>query len=435
MVAHRGTHGARTMDLTGGIMDRVPFVSARLRTRSLVAAGLGVTLMVGLAPGAQAADAGRGGLRSGTVIATPDAAPYLGAPPVAALQRGSGLHAAASDFLVYDEHADPAGDAALTPDLTGALMAVLANDPTTSYDESRVLVIAGETSTTTVESDVPEVDLDLDGDSQDDLWLPSPDGALPLGEPVGGGIWTHASGDWVDTGQVAAWTRVAEGYLVAFDYRDLGLTAARFTFGLSDTAEGSVVDWAPDDYTGAPVALPSAVPSSPQDVHALAGDGRAKVIWTPPANSGSNPITSYTVTSYPDGRSCTTTGLSCVVNGLTNQQAYTFGVVAVSASGTSTPTTSDAIVPQPFTKVIVRAKRSGRVLYVNVNPNLTGSKYWRFRVIRKAADGTWVPKKVYRTRGAGETRTIDLPKGRYRVVVLPKYGYQASVSRAVTLRR
>ena len=40
--------------------------------------------------------------------------------------------------------------------------------------------------------------------------------------------------------------------------------------------------------------------------------------------------------------------------------------------------------------------------------------------------------KVYKTQGAAEKLTINLKKGTYRAVVLPKYGYAGATSKAVT---
>ena len=61
----------------------------------------------------------------------------------------------------------------------------------------------------------------------------------------------------------------------------------------------------------------------------------------------------YTVTSSPDGRTCTTPGTSCRVSGLTNQQTYSFTVRAASAAGTgSASTASNLVKPSEFTLVL-----------------------------------------------------------------------------------
>ena len=80
------------------------------------------------------------------------------------------------------------------------------------------------------------------------------------------------------------------------------------------------------------------------------------------------------------------------------------------------------------------AVSKGGKLYVDVNPNRTGKGYYKFRV-QKWNGVTWVNKKVYKTAGKKETRTINLPKGSYRVVVASKYGLLGNVSDPVKLRK
>lgn len=93
--------------------------------------------------------------------------------------------------------------------------------------------------------------------------------------------------------------------------------------------------------------------------------------------------------------------------------------------------TSAATRPRVAVAVAAVSKKSK--LYVNVNPD-KGPASWMFRV-QKRSGTTWVTKGSYLTQGPTETRTINLKKGTYRVVVLPRHGYLGNVSRAVYLRK
>ena len=78
--------------------------------------------------------------------------------------------------------------------------------------------------------------------------------------------------------------------------------------------------------------VPAAVPDKPTGVTAIGKDASATVSWTAPASNGT-PIVSYTVTSSPDGKTCTTATLSCTVPTLTNGTVYSFTVVATNGVG------------------------------------------------------------------------------------------------------
>ena len=95
--------------------------------------------------------------------------------------------------------------------------------------------------------------------------------------------------------------------------------------------------------------------------------------------------------------------------------------------------TPPVVLPSPTVKVKAVSGRSK--LKVDVNPNM-GRKYWTFQVQRKNADGTtWKPLKTYKTYGSAEKRTINLPKGTYKVFVNPKFGYQGATSAEIVLKR
>lgn len=89
----------------------------------------------------------------------------------------------------------------------------------------------------------------------------------------------------------------------------------------------------------------------------------------------------------------------------------------------------------PAASVAVRATAGRSKLHVDVNPNV-GKRYWKFKVQRQRADGSWAERKTtYRTAGPAETSTINLPKGTYWVRVLDRYGFAQTISTPVTLRR
>lgn len=90
-----------------------------------------------------------------------------------------------------------------------------------------------------------------------------------------------------------------------------------------------------------------AAPSPPANVSARAGVNAAKIYWEPPVDDGGEPVSSYTVTSSPEGKTCTGSAAarSCYVKSLTNGQPYTFTVTATNASGTSAPATTNTVTP------------------------------------------------------------------------------------------
>ncbi len=109
-------------------------------------------------------------------------------------------------------------------------------------------------------------------------------------------------------------------------------------------------------------------PGVPTGVAAAPGNMSAVVSWSAPADPGSSPITGYTATSSPGGKTCTSTGtLSCTVSGLTNGTSYTFTVTAINAVGTGPSSVPSAAVtpravPGAPTAVVAAAGNASAVV-------------------------------------------------------------------------
>lgn len=154
--------------------------------------------------------------------------------------------------------------------------------------------------------------------------------------------------------------------------------------------------------TFASLSSGAVVPGAPTKV---VGDPRNKAIrvtWSAPSNGGS-PITKYTVTASPGGKTCTTSTRACLVTGLVNGTAYKFTVKAKNAVGTGKASAASAPVkagsptkPQSLS-VSFPAAGVARVAWkapalVNAGPILSYQ-------VRKSANngstwGAWITVKV-----------------------------------------
>ncbi|MDQ6524099.1 fibronectin type III domain-containing protein [Nocardioides sp. LHD-245] len=93
--------------------------------------------------------------------------------------------------------------------------------------------------------------------------------------------------------------------------------------------------------------VPAGRPGTVAKPAAVRGNASATVTWTATGGNGS-PITGYTVTAAPGGRSATVDGdaTSTTVDGLDNGTAYTFTVTAANDVGDGTPSQpSNAVTP------------------------------------------------------------------------------------------
>ena len=83
------------------------------------------------------------------------------------------------------------------------------------------------------------------------------------------------------------------------------------------------------------------LPAPPSITNVTAGDAQVTVTW-----SAANPVpNSYTVTSSPGAKTCTTSSLTCAVTGLTNGTPYTFSVTATYTGGSVISPPSASVTP------------------------------------------------------------------------------------------
>lgn len=113
-----------------------------------------------------------------------------------------------------------------------------------------------------------------------------------------------------------------------------------YTFRVLASTDAGQSDWSA---ASAPVTPVSVKPKTPTAVTATASVESASVTWVP---GGGAAATGYTVTSWPDNRTCTTTSTTCVVSGLRAGVSYRFTVVASNALGSSAPSAvSNEVIP------------------------------------------------------------------------------------------
>ena len=92
--------------------------------------------------------------------------------------------------------------------------------------------------------------------------------------------------------------------------------------------------------------LPYAEPGVPTINSVTAGPGSASISFSPPISNGGSQITSYTVTSDPDGITALGTTSPVTVAGLTAGTPYVFSITATNIGGTGlTSSPSKAVSP------------------------------------------------------------------------------------------
>jgi hypothetical protein len=109
---------------------------------------------------------------------------------------------------------------------------------------------------------------------------------------------------------------------------------------------------------------------------------------------------------------------------------------AFALSATGVAQAADPVYPViPKTVTCSAGTNSNKsVLKVKMAPSRKGTKSYRFTVQKLTKNG-WVTVKSGKTRGKGETRSINLKKGTYRVTCKGTTRYAGAVSNTAGLRK
>jgi hypothetical protein len=124
--------------------------------------------------------------------------------------------------------------------------------------------------------------------------------------------------------------------------------------------------------TASAAVTPATLPGKPTGVTVTAGNGSVLVSWTAPAQDGGSAITGYTVTSSPEGKTCTTSATSCTVGGLTNGTTYTFTVTATNGVGTGPASDPSSSILVHSSGATYHALTPARILDSRIGAGLSG---------------------------------------------------------------
>ncbi|WP_169807904.1 fibronectin type III domain-containing protein [Actinomadura hibisca] len=128
------------------------------------------------------------------------------------------------------------------------------------------------------------------------------------------------------------------------------------------------------------------VAGAPTQVVANAADGSVSVTWAAPTDSGTSPVTSYTVTEPTISKSVTVAGTTALFADLPNGRTYTFWVKATNDIGDSAwSNLSNAVTPQslpvPGRPLITSAEpRDGEVALAWAPPQTGGAAVAKYRI-------------------------------------------------------
>ncbi|MEU5991356.1 fibronectin type III domain-containing protein [Spirillospora sp. NPDC047418] len=303
------------------------------------------------------------------------------------------------------------GTTAVEPDKTEATITGLTNDEPYTFSLVAINDFGHATSrasdpVTPVAADVPLPPPGLMttplGGRIDVQWVEPPDGGAPV---TGYKLTAEPGGHAVD---VPAGTTVAP--ITGLTNGTAYLVKVVATNKAGDSRPSEQADVVPD------AARP---PGAPREIQAgVTATGSVALNWSVPDDTGTAPITGYTVTAAPGGSTATTTGTTATMTGLDPATQYTFTVRAANTHGAGSPSAAtDPLTPkltvtanplvvlsEASVKTLRAAHKDGTLYFEEPTPQVTALTVGSIVVITPTGK---VPDGVFRTI-TGVTRRAGL---------------------------
>jgi titin len=190
------------------------------------------------------------------------------------------------------------------------------------------------------------------------------------------------------------------------------------------------------------VATPGRVAGPVTDVTATQGVGLLTISWTEPDDDGGSPITGYSVTLTPGGKTCKVNqdSTSCDISGLTIGTTYAAKVVAINGVGTSVAAISPSVkvvgAPTAVRNLTATGLAKSAKVYFAVPANNGGSALtnYYFSVVGPAGF-TWESGPVVASSVKGSYTITGLTKNStYTISVTVDNEFGMSVAATTTVK-